>query len=154
MSVEEELKKDHAEMQAAVDSKQKIIDAQVSAPCQRLLQFAGWVCQHTVPPAAVPAHGEAVWVSQHRAAGRARAAAAGHSDCHSCVQPWSVAQRPWGGSLGRDCAHNLVSERITSPGALLGVLHVPVMPGSSEPGHKEHTACPLPSQHVFSAFGL
>lgn len=30
MSVEEELKKDHAEMQAAVDSKQKIIDAQVS----------------------------------------------------------------------------------------------------------------------------
>ncbi|KFO24131.1 Disabled like protein 2-interacting protein [Fukomys damarensis] len=28
MSVEEELKKDHAEMQAAVDSKQKIIDAQ------------------------------------------------------------------------------------------------------------------------------
>lgn len=29
MSVEEELKKDHAEMQAAVDSKQKIIDAQV-----------------------------------------------------------------------------------------------------------------------------
>lgn len=46
MSVEEELKKDHAEMQAAVDSKQKIIDAQVSAPCQRLLQFSGWVCQH------------------------------------------------------------------------------------------------------------
>lgn len=42
MSVEEELKKDHAEMQAAVDSKQKIIDAQVggSGPlvshrCQR-----------------------------------------------------------------------------------------------------------------------
>ena len=27
--MEEELKKDHAEMQAAVDSKQKIIDAQV-----------------------------------------------------------------------------------------------------------------------------
>lgn len=50
MSVEEELKKDHAEMQAAVDSKQKIIDAQVSAPCQRLLQFSGWVCQHTVSP--------------------------------------------------------------------------------------------------------
>nr|XP_033714418.1 disabled homolog 2-interacting protein isoform X7 [Tursiops truncatus] len=42
MSVEEELKKDHAEMQAAVDSKQKIIDAQVwgsgllvSHGCQR-----------------------------------------------------------------------------------------------------------------------
>lgn len=32
MSVEEELKKDHAEMQAAVDSKQKIIDAQVWGP--------------------------------------------------------------------------------------------------------------------------
>lgn len=47
MSVEEELKKDHAEMQAAVDSKQKIIDAQVSAPCQRLMQFSGWVFQHT-----------------------------------------------------------------------------------------------------------
>lgn len=29
MSVEEELKKDHADMQAVVDSKQKIIDAQV-----------------------------------------------------------------------------------------------------------------------------
>uniref|UniRef100_A0A8C3V2D4 DAB2 interacting protein n=1 Tax=Catharus ustulatus TaxID=91951 RepID=A0A8C3V2D4_CATUS len=50
MSVEEELKKDHAEMQAAVDSKQKIIDAQVSALCQRLLQFSGWVCQHTGTP--------------------------------------------------------------------------------------------------------
>lgn len=29
MSVEDELKKDHSEMQAIVDSKQKIIDAQV-----------------------------------------------------------------------------------------------------------------------------
>lgn len=29
MSVEDELKKDHADMQAIVDSKQKIIDAQV-----------------------------------------------------------------------------------------------------------------------------
>ncbi len=29
MSVEEELKKDHADMQAVIDSKQKIIDAQV-----------------------------------------------------------------------------------------------------------------------------
>lgn len=29
MAVEEELKKDHAEMQAVVDTKQKIIDAQV-----------------------------------------------------------------------------------------------------------------------------
>lgn len=65
MSVEEELKKDHAEMQAAVDSKQKIIDAQVSAPCQGLLHFSGWVCQHTVPPTPVPARGETVWVSQH-----------------------------------------------------------------------------------------
>lgn len=35
MSVEEELKKDHAEMQAAVDSKQKIIDAQVGLWLQR-----------------------------------------------------------------------------------------------------------------------
>jgi len=29
MAVEEELKKDHAEMQAVIDAKQKIIDAQV-----------------------------------------------------------------------------------------------------------------------------
>uniref|UniRef100_A0A8D3AFF5 DAB2 interacting protein b n=1 Tax=Scophthalmus maximus TaxID=52904 RepID=A0A8D3AFF5_SCOMX len=32
MSVEEELKKDHSDMQAVVDSKQKIIDAQVGSP--------------------------------------------------------------------------------------------------------------------------
>ena len=32
MAVEEELKKDHAEMQADIDAKQKIIDAQVSRP--------------------------------------------------------------------------------------------------------------------------
>lgn len=32
MAVEEELKKDHAEMQAVIDAKQKIIDAQVSRP--------------------------------------------------------------------------------------------------------------------------
>lgn len=31
MAVEEELKKDHAEMQAVIDAKQKIIDAQVSS---------------------------------------------------------------------------------------------------------------------------
>ncbi len=30
MSVEEELKKDHTDMQAIVDSKQKIIEAQVN----------------------------------------------------------------------------------------------------------------------------
>lgn len=30
MSVEEELKKDHADMQSIIDSKQKIIEAQVS----------------------------------------------------------------------------------------------------------------------------
>lgn len=36
MSVEEELKKDHSDMQAVVDSKQKIIDAQVS-----LRKFSG-----------------------------------------------------------------------------------------------------------------
>lgn len=41
MSVEEELKKDHAEMQAAVDSKQKIIDAQVSPRYQGLQHFGG-----------------------------------------------------------------------------------------------------------------
>lgn len=35
MSVEEELKKDHADMQAIVDSKQKIIEAQVSTKPHR-----------------------------------------------------------------------------------------------------------------------
>lgn len=30
MAVEEELKRDHAEMQAVIDAKQKIIDAQVN----------------------------------------------------------------------------------------------------------------------------
>lgn len=49
MSVEEELKKDHAEMQAAVDSKQKIIDAQVSPHCQGLQHFAGWLCHRAAP---------------------------------------------------------------------------------------------------------
>lgn len=44
MSVEEELKKDHAEMQAAVDSKQKIIDAQVGA-LATVLQSLGW-CEY------------------------------------------------------------------------------------------------------------
>lgn len=34
MSVEEELKKDHADMQAIIDSKQKIIEAQVSTKPQ------------------------------------------------------------------------------------------------------------------------
>lgn len=37
MSVEEELKKDHSDMQAVVDSKQKIIDAQVSLLFQNML---------------------------------------------------------------------------------------------------------------------
>lgn len=37
MSVEEELKKDHSDMQAVVDSKQKIIDAQVSLACRNTL---------------------------------------------------------------------------------------------------------------------
>lgn len=37
MSVEEELKKDHSDMQAVVDSKQKIIDAQVRRGLQRRL---------------------------------------------------------------------------------------------------------------------
>lgn len=39
MAVEEELKKDHSDMQAVVDSKQKIIEAQVCQDfsCERLL---------------------------------------------------------------------------------------------------------------------
>lgn len=40
MSVEEELKKDHSEMQAVVDSKQKIIDAQVDT-ISLSLQYLG-----------------------------------------------------------------------------------------------------------------
>lgn len=47
MSVEEELKKDHAEMQAAVDSKQKIIDAQVSA--KGCCSFQGGFANTQVP---------------------------------------------------------------------------------------------------------
>lgn len=47
MSVEEELKKDHAEMQAAVDSKQKIIDAQVRAA-------PSTTPQHACPPRTSP----------------------------------------------------------------------------------------------------
>lgn len=62
MSVEEELKKDHAEMQAAVDSKQKIIDAQVSPSCQGLQHFSERVCRHALPCRAAPQlqHGETV----------------------------------------------------------------------------------------------
>ena len=44
MSVEEELKKDHSDMQAVVDSKQKIIDAQVS-----LLFFCNTLTDGTFP---------------------------------------------------------------------------------------------------------
>lgn len=45
MSVEEELKKDHSDMQAVVDSKQKIIDAQVSSVQRSLcrLHVAPWM---------------------------------------------------------------------------------------------------------------
>lgn len=39
MAVEEELKKDHSDMQAVVDSKQKIIDAQVPARLFFFLNF-------------------------------------------------------------------------------------------------------------------
>lgn len=38
MAVEEELKRDHAEMQAVIDAKQKIIDAQVTTQRDRTLQ--------------------------------------------------------------------------------------------------------------------
>lgn len=40
MAVEEELKKDHAEMQAVIDTKQKIIDAQVSLEVSLLIGIA------------------------------------------------------------------------------------------------------------------
>lgn len=49
MSVEEELKKDHAEMQAAVDSKQKIIDAQVSPQYQGESAIVQPPCHAAVP---------------------------------------------------------------------------------------------------------
>lgn len=48
MSVEEELKKDHSDMQAVVDSKQKIIDAQVSLQPRLLLRDGG--CCPPPPP--------------------------------------------------------------------------------------------------------
>ncbi|CAG05222.1 unnamed protein product, partial [Tetraodon nigroviridis] len=56
MSVEEELKKDHSDMQAVVDSKQKIIDAQVrrrlqAAALQRPLAFMSRV---SLPPRGHP----------------------------------------------------------------------------------------------------
>lgn len=41
MAVEEELKRDHAEMQAVIEAKQKIIDAQVTHLTTRLLK-ASW----------------------------------------------------------------------------------------------------------------
>lgn len=39
MAVEEELKKDHAEMQATIDAKQKIIEAQVRNDIFTLLYY-------------------------------------------------------------------------------------------------------------------
>lgn len=71
MSVEEELKKDHAEMQAAVDSKQKIIDAQVSPRYQGLQHFPGCLpaCGRPAVQQGQLEHGETVWwVSEHQAA--------------------------------------------------------------------------------------
>lgn len=51
MSVEEELKKDHSDMQAVVDSKQKIIDAQVRCGLQRhLLCWHGIAVLFNPPP--------------------------------------------------------------------------------------------------------
>lgn len=50
MSVEEELKKDHSDMQAVVDSKQKIIDAQVTTQTEHslpLCQYFPSVCAVT-----------------------------------------------------------------------------------------------------------
>lgn len=42
MAVEEELKRDHAEMQAVIDAKQKIIDAQVyQGKSQLMYTFSG-----------------------------------------------------------------------------------------------------------------
>lgn len=53
MSVEEELKKDHSDMQAVVDSKQKIIDAQVSLQPRRAANILLW-CLVCTPPVAPP----------------------------------------------------------------------------------------------------
>jgi len=44
MSVEEELKKDHSDMQAVVDSKQKIIDAQVSLVLTQCADCSSFTC--------------------------------------------------------------------------------------------------------------
>lgn len=130
-------------MQAAVDSKQKIIDAQVSSRYQSLQHFSGCVCQHAASlpcgsASAVTARLHA-WVSQHRVAVRDRAGqtSAGcdllsqHSHSYSCFQPWSLAgdtEDTGGGSLWKDHAHNQsVFGRIVSllaqfevPGPLLG----------------------------------
>lgn len=53
MAVEEELKKDHAEMQAVIDAKQKIIDAQVGEE----LSISQNVCVKPVTgPSLLPQH--------------------------------------------------------------------------------------------------
>lgn len=53
MAVEEELKKDHAEMQAVIDAKQKIIDAQVS----KELRISQNLCVEPVTgPSLLPQH--------------------------------------------------------------------------------------------------
>lgn len=51
MSVEEELKKDHSDMQAVVDSKQKIIDAQVSLLILLFIHSVSALTDPPLPPA-------------------------------------------------------------------------------------------------------
>lgn len=53
MAVEEELKKDHAEMQAVIDAKQKIIDAQVGEE----LRISQNLCvESVIGPSLLPQH--------------------------------------------------------------------------------------------------
>lgn len=58
MAVEEELKKDHSDMQAVVDSKQKIIEAQVSVCLSEKLITATSFPLTCLPPPPVCLSGE------------------------------------------------------------------------------------------------
>lgn len=62
MAVEEELKKDHAEMQAVIDAKQKIIDAQVSSESSRKHLFIITVISSLPTPLQMPRHILEKWV--------------------------------------------------------------------------------------------
>lgn len=107
-------------MQAAVDSKQKIIDAQVS-PREQGLQAR---CRVRPPPRSLPAvqrcqlgHGRMHRAAVGDGAGQTSAGCdllSQHSPSYSCssLGAWQATPRIWwggGGNLGKDHAHNSAS---------------------------------------------